>query len=94
MKVNRYKGPSRKPCKHPGCLTYLYRTASTYDTGYCRQHGGMHKGRADVAPVATDDAAPTRAGIRDVLVPMVSSAQSSTVEPKMVRVSLPREPWA
>jgi hypothetical protein len=92
MKVNRYNGPSRKPCKHPGCLTMLYRHATTYDTGYCRQHGGMHKGRADVAPVA-DHTTDTRPGIRDVLVQMNGPAQSSTVDAKMVRVSLPREPW-
>ena len=87
-------GRTRKKCAHPGCLVVLHRSTSTFDTGFCRHHGGQHKGRATVAPRAALPQEVARDGIRAVYVPALAGMQSSTVEPKLVRVSLPKEPWA
>ena len=87
------RGPAKRTCGHHGCMKKLYRGYSTYDSGFCKEHGGQHKGRATVAPRASLPQEVARDGIREFYAPALAGMQSSTVDPKLVRVSLPKEPW-
>jgi hypothetical protein len=84
-------GPTTKVCRHPGCDIVLRYQYTTFDSGFCRLHGGQRKGRAPLAPAEPPPPAPTRAGVRMVMMPV--TAISTNNAPLMAPVSLPKEPW-
>ena len=83
--------PWRKRCAHPGCKTQMHRYATTYDTGFCRDHGGLVTGKARIVR-AEAYAPPERPGVRVVEVTAVDTS-SGPMRGERKRVSLAREPW-
>lgn len=83
--------PSTKPCAHPGCKVTLNKRQSTYDTGFCKHHGGIVKGRSRVV-VAAPVVPVERPGTRVAEVADTSPMHSSSAVTRK-RVSLPKEPW-
>lgn len=83
--------PWRKRCAHPGCKVMMHRNSFTYDTGFCRDHGGLVTGKSRIvraeAPVQ-----PERPGVRVVEVTAFARGNGSTSGERK-RVSLAREPW-
>ena len=83
--------PSTKPCAHPGCKVTLNKRQSTYDTGFCRHHGGIVKGRSQVV-VAQPVVVEVRPDVRVAEVSGAAPGYSYASEVR-ARVSLKKEPW-
>ncbi len=85
-------GPTKSKCSYPGCEVVMHRGYSTFDSGFCRIHGGQQRGRATDKAASQIQPEPSRPGVRLVMAP--AQAISLSGEGFRVPVSLPKEPWA